>query len=111
MSGKITDWIIILLVGLFLTLLLNRNSLSDQVKKREKELQAEQTTNRVLGSIIDDYQLNEAANREATARQLANERALRHDSDERFKQFTAAAPPVSCAHRRMPDSAISLLQE
>lgn len=111
MSGKITDWIIILLVGLFLTLLLNRNSLSNQVKKREKELLAEQATNRVLGSIIDVYQLNEAANREATARQLANERTLRHDSDERFKQFAAAATPVSCAHRRMPDSAISLLQE
>ncbi|EPB4258762.1 TPA: DUF2570 domain-containing protein, partial [Yersinia enterocolitica] len=74
MPNKITGGIITLLVVLFLLLLLNRNSLSNEVEKTEAELVAEQATNTALGNIIDAYQVNDAANRVATTRQLENER-------------------------------------
>ncbi|EMS7103479.1 DUF2570 domain-containing protein, partial [Yersinia enterocolitica] len=70
MPNKITGGIITLLVVLFLLLLLNRNSLSNEVEKTEAELVAEQATNTALGNIIDAYQVNDAANRVATTRQL-----------------------------------------
>ncbi|HHH1258994.1 TPA: DUF2570 domain-containing protein [Yersinia enterocolitica] len=111
MSNKIVGGIITVLVVLFLLLLLNRNSLSNDVEKAEKALSDEQTTNTALGNIIDAYQVNEAANRTATARQLENERKLRNESDERLRRFKAAGVGDSCIDSRMPDSNISILQE
>ncbi|EON3357561.1 DUF2570 domain-containing protein [Yersinia enterocolitica] len=111
MPNKITGGIIALLVVLFLLLLLNRNSLSNEVEKAEEALREEQSTNTALGNIIDAYQVNEAANRTATARQLENERKLRNESDERLRRFKAAGIGDSCIDSRMPDSNISILQE
>lgn len=85
--------------------------LSNKVEKTEKELVVEQATNTALGNIIDAYQVNEAANRTATARQLENERKLRNESDERLRRFKAAGVGDSCIDSRMPDSNISILQE
>ncbi|MFJ1231674.1 DUF2570 domain-containing protein [Yersinia proxima] len=111
MPDKITGGFIMALVILILLLVLNKNSLSNQVKKTEKELLEEQSTNRMLENIIDAYQANEAANREATVRQLENERKLRHDSDERLKRFKAATSGTSCVDSRLPDSVINILRE
>lgn len=111
MSNKIAGGIITVLVVLFLLLLLNRNSLSNEVEKAEKALNDEQATNTVLGNIIDAYQVNEVANRAATARQLENERKLRNESDERLRRFKAAGVGDSCIDSRMPDSNINILQE
>ncbi|EKN4096934.1 DUF2570 domain-containing protein [Yersinia enterocolitica] len=111
MPNKITGGIIALLLVLFLLLLLNRNSLSNEVEKAEEALREEQSTNTALGNIIDAYQVNDAANRTATARQLENERKLRNESDERLKRFKAAGVGDSCIDSRMPDSNISILQE
>ncbi|HDL8117416.1 TPA: DUF2570 domain-containing protein [Yersinia enterocolitica] len=111
MSNKIAGVIIALLVVLFLLLLLNRNSLSNEVEKAEEALREEQSTNTALGNIIDAYQVNDAANRTATARQLENERKLRNESDERLRRFKAAGVGDSCIDSRMPDSNISILQE
>ncbi|HDL7206766.1 TPA: DUF2570 domain-containing protein [Yersinia enterocolitica] len=111
MPNKITGGIITLLVALFLLLLLNRNSLSNEVEKAEKALREEQSTNTALGNIIDAYQVNDAANRTATACQLENERKLRNESDERLRRFKAAGVGDSCIDSRMPDSNISILQE
>ncbi|EPU8563207.1 DUF2570 domain-containing protein [Yersinia enterocolitica] len=111
MPNKITGGIIALLLVLFLLLLLNRNSLSNDIQKAEKALSDEQATNTALGNIIDAYQVNEAANRAATTRQLENERKLRNESDERLRRFKAAGVGDSCIDSRMPDSNISILQE
>lgn len=111
MPNKITGGIIALLVVLFLLLLLNRNSLSNEVEKAGKALREEQSTNTALGNIIDAYQVNDAANRTATARQLDKERKLRNESDERLRRFKAAGIGDSCIDSRMPDSNISILQE
>ncbi|HDM9017873.1 TPA: DUF2570 domain-containing protein [Yersinia enterocolitica] len=111
MPNKITGGMIALLVVLFLLLLLNRNSLSNEVEKAEEALREEQSTNTALGNIIDAYQVNDAANRTATARQLENERKLRNESDERLRRFKAAGIGDSCIDSRMPDSNISILQE
>ncbi|EOI6872390.1 DUF2570 domain-containing protein [Yersinia enterocolitica] len=111
MPNKITSGIIALLVVLFLLLLLNRNSLSNEVEKAEEALREEQSTNTALGNIIDAYQVNEAANRTATARQLENERKLRNESEDRLRRFKAAGIGDSCIDSRMPDSNISILQE
>ncbi|HEC1651506.1 TPA: DUF2570 domain-containing protein [Yersinia enterocolitica] len=111
MSNKIAGGVIALLMVLFLLLLLNRNSLSNEVEKAEIALREEQSTNTALGNIIDAYQVNDAANRTATARQLENERKLRNESDERLRRFKAAGVGDSCIDSRMPDSNISILQE
>ncbi|EMJ3157196.1 TPA: DUF2570 domain-containing protein [Yersinia enterocolitica] len=111
MPNKITGGIIALLVVLFLLLLLNRNSLSNEVEKAEEALREEQSTNTALGNIIDAYQVNDAANRTATARQLGKERKLRNESDDRLRRFKAAGIGDSCIDSRMPDSNISILQE
>ncbi|WP_145600165.1 DUF2570 domain-containing protein [Yersinia frederiksenii] len=111
MSNKIAGGIITVLMVLFLLLLLNRNSLSNEVEKAEKALSDEQAINTALGNIIDAYQVNEAANRTATARQLENERKQRNESDERLRRFKAAGVGDSCIDSRMPDSNISILQE
>lgn len=111
MSNKIGGGVITVLVVLFLLLLLNRNSLSNDVEKAEKALSDEQATNTALGNIIDAYQVNEVANRAATTRQIENERKLRNESDERLRRFKAAGIGDSCIDSRMPDSNISILQE
>ncbi|EPE7797652.1 DUF2570 domain-containing protein, partial [Yersinia enterocolitica] len=108
---KITGGIITLLVVLFLLLLLNRNSLSNEVEKTEAELVAEQATNTALGNIIDAYQVNDAANRVATTRQLENERKLRNESEDRLKRFLAASSDDKCAIQRMPDASINIMRE
>ncbi|ELX2300677.1 TPA: DUF2570 domain-containing protein [Yersinia enterocolitica] len=111
MPNKITGGIITLLVVLFLLLLLNRNSLSNEVEKTEAELVAEQATNTALGNIIDAYQVNDAANRVATTRQLENERKLRNESEDRLKRFLAASSDDKCAIQRMPDVSINIMRE
>ncbi|HDL7635206.1 TPA: DUF2570 domain-containing protein [Yersinia enterocolitica] len=111
MPNKITGGIIALLVVLFLLLLLNRNSLSNEVEKAEEALREEQSTNTALGNIIDAYQVNDAANRTATARQLENERKLRNESEERLKRFLAASSDDKCAIQRMPDASINIMRE
>ncbi|CQG95464.1 DUF2570 domain-containing protein [Yersinia enterocolitica] len=111
MPNKITGGIITLLVVLFLLLLLNRNSLSNEVEKTEAELVAEQATNTALGNIIDAYQVNDAANRVATTRQLENERKLRNESEDRLKRFLAASSDDKCAIQRMPDASINIMRE
>ncbi|EPB0882543.1 TPA: DUF2570 domain-containing protein [Yersinia enterocolitica] len=111
MPNKITGVIIALLVVLFLLLLLNRNSLSNEVEKAEEALREEQSTNTALGNIIDAYQVNDAANRTATARQLENERKLRNESEDRLKRFLAASSDDKCAIQRMPDASINILRE
>lgn len=111
MPNKITGGIITLLVVLFLLLLLNRNSLSNEVEKTEAELVAEQATNTALGNIIDAYQVNDAANRVAITRQLENERKLRNESEDRLKRFLAASSDDKCAIQRMPDASINIMRE
>ncbi|ELY5239866.1 DUF2570 domain-containing protein [Yersinia enterocolitica] len=111
MPNKITGGIIALLVVLFLLLLLNRNSLSNEVEKAEEALREEQSTNTALGNIIDAYQVNDAANRTAMARQLENERKLRNESEDRLKRFLAASSDDKCAIQRMPDASINILRE
>ncbi|EMU6161371.1 DUF2570 domain-containing protein [Yersinia enterocolitica] len=111
MPNKITGGIIALLVVLFLLLLLNRNSLSNEVEKAEEALREEQSTNTALGNIIDAYQVNDAANRAATTRQLENERKLRNESEDRLKRFLAASSDDKCAIQRMPDASINIMRE
>ncbi|HHL2712905.1 TPA: DUF2570 domain-containing protein [Yersinia enterocolitica] len=111
MPNKIAGRMIALLVVLFLLLLLNRNSLSNEVEKVEEALREEQSTNTALGNIIDAYQVNEAANRTATARQLENERKLRNESEDRLKRFLAASSDDKCAIQRLPDASINILRE
>ncbi|EMX2274174.1 DUF2570 domain-containing protein [Yersinia enterocolitica] len=111
MPNKITGGIIALLVVLFLLLLLNRNSLSNEVEKAEEALREEQSTNTALGNIIDAYQVNEAANRAATTRQLEDERKLRNESEDRLKRFLAASSDDKCAIQRMPDASINIMRE
>ncbi|EPD8200779.1 DUF2570 domain-containing protein [Yersinia enterocolitica] len=100
-----------MLVVLFLLLLLNRNSLSNEVEKAEEALREEQSTNTALGNIIDAYQVNDAANRAATTRQLENERKLRNESEDRLKRFLAASSDDKCAIQRMPDASINIMRE
>ncbi|HHL2713280.1 TPA: DUF2570 domain-containing protein [Yersinia enterocolitica] len=111
MPNKIAGGMIALLVVLFLLLLLNRNSLSNEVEKVEEALREEQSTNTALGNLIDAYQVNEAANRTATARQLENERKLRNESEDRLKRFLVASSDDKCAIQRMPDASINILRE
>lgn len=106
-----TSFIIITLIVSISAFLLNRNSLSNKVERIEKELVAEQNTNTILGNIIDAYQVNEAANRAATTRQLENERKLRNESEDRLKRFLAASSDDKCVIQRMPDASINILRE
>lgn len=100
-----------LLVVIVSALFFNSYRLSNKVENIEKELRVEQAANVALGSIIDAYGANDAANRAATDRQLENERKLRNESDERLRRFKAAGVGDSCIDSRMPDSNISILQE
>ncbi|EKN3486836.1 hypothetical protein OZ832_001211 [Yersinia enterocolitica] len=72
---------------------------------------AEQATNTALGNIIDAYQVNDAANRVATTRQLENERKLRNESELQVARFKAAAASDDCAIKPMPDDAINVMRE
>ncbi|MBX9495056.1 DUF2570 domain-containing protein [Yersinia enterocolitica] len=109
--NKAIGIVIAVLVVIVSALLFNSYRLANQVEKTEKELVDEQATNTALGNIIDAYQVNEAANRAATARQLDKERKLRNESDEQLRRFKAAGVGDSCIDSRMPDSNISILQE
>ncbi|EKN6407841.1 DUF2570 domain-containing protein [Yersinia enterocolitica] len=109
-----TTWraaLVALMATAFLLLLLNRNHLANRVDKTEAELVNERATNVSLGNIIDVYQVNDAANRATTARQLDNERKLRNESEDRLKRFLAASSDDKCAIQRMPDASINILRE
>lgn len=109
--NKAIGLVIAVLVVIVSALFFNNYRLSNDIQKAEKALSDEQATNTALGNIIDAYQVNEAANRAATARQLENERKLRNESDDRLRRFKAAGIGDSCIDSRMPDSNISILQE
>lgn len=102
---------IAVLVVIVSALFFNSYRLSNDIQKAEKALSDEQATNTALGNIIDVYQVNDAANRAATTRQLENERKLRNESDERLRRFMAASSDDKCAIQRMPDASINILRE
>ncbi|HFF8641132.1 TPA: DUF2570 domain-containing protein [Yersinia enterocolitica] len=108
---KAIGLVIAVLVVIVSALFFNSYRLSNKVEKTEAELVAEQATNTALGNIIDAYQVNEAANRAATARQLENERKLRNESEDRLKRFLAVSSDDKCAIQRMPDASINIMRE
>ncbi|HHL2499479.1 TPA: DUF2570 domain-containing protein [Yersinia enterocolitica] len=104
--------IIMVLLTLFLMgLMANTYRLSAKQKQEHAQLQSERVINQTLGDIIDAYQLNEATNRAAVARQLESERRLRHEAEDRLKRFTLATANDNCAASRMPESGIDILRE
>ncbi|HEN3358982.1 TPA: DUF2570 domain-containing protein [Yersinia enterocolitica] len=109
--NKAIGIVIAVLVVIVSALFFNSYRLSNKVENTEKDLRAEQATNVALGNIIDAYQVNDAANRTATARQLENERKLRNESEDRLKRFLAASSDDKCAIQRMPDTSINILRE
>ncbi|CNK68026.1 DUF2570 domain-containing protein [Yersinia alsatica] len=109
--NKAIGLVIAVLVVIVSALFFNSYRLSNKVEKTEAELVAEQATNTALGNIIDAYQMNEAANRAATTRQLENERKLRNESEDRLKRFLAVSSVDGCAIQRMPDAGINILRE
>ncbi|CFQ55801.1 putative phage antitermination protein Q [Yersinia frederiksenii] len=109
--NKAIGLVIAVLVVIVSVLLFNSNRLSNDIQKAEKALSDEQATNTALGNIIDAYQVNEAANRAATTRQLENERKLRNESEDRLKRFLAASSDDKCAIQRMPDASINIMRE
>ncbi|EKN4012035.1 DUF2570 domain-containing protein, partial [Yersinia enterocolitica] len=68
--NKAIGLVIAVLVVIASALFFNSYRLSNDIQKAEKALSDEQATNTALGNIIDAYQVNEAANRAATTRQL-----------------------------------------
>ncbi|CRY71460.1 DUF2570 domain-containing protein [Yersinia pseudotuberculosis] len=114
MTWPVSNWrivYVVVLVALVSVLAFNSYRLSNKVEKTEKELVAEQNTNTVLGNIIDAYQLNDVANRAATARQLENERKLRNDSVLQLERFKAAAASDDCSLKPMPGDVINVMRE
>ncbi|HEN3281699.1 TPA: DUF2570 domain-containing protein [Yersinia enterocolitica] len=109
--NKTIGLVIAVLVVIVSALFFNNYRLSNDIQKAEKALSDEQATNTALGNIIDAYQVNEAANRAATTRQLENERKLRNESEDRLKRFLAASSDDKCAIQRMPDASINILRE
>ncbi|HDL8331183.1 DUF2570 domain-containing protein [Yersinia enterocolitica] len=109
--NKAIGLVIAVLVVIVSALFFNSYRLSNDIQKAEKALSDEQATNTALGNIIDAYQVNDAANRTATARQLENERKLRNESEDRLKRFLAASSDDKCAIQRMPDASINILRE
>ncbi|EPB6106970.1 TPA: DUF2570 domain-containing protein [Yersinia enterocolitica] len=109
--NKAIGLVIAVLVVIVSALLFNSYRLSNQVEKTEKELVAEQNTNTVLGNIIDAYQVNDAANRAATTRQLENERKLRNASELQVARFKAAAASDDCSIKPMPGDVINVMRE
>ncbi|EOI6426699.1 DUF2570 domain-containing protein [Yersinia enterocolitica] len=109
--NKAIGLVIAVLVVIVSALFFNSYRLSNDIQKAEKALREEQSTNTALGNIIDAYQVNDAANRTATARQLGKERKLRNESEDRLKRFLAAASDDKCAIQRMPDASINIMRE
>ncbi|MGE4689145.1 DUF2570 domain-containing protein [Yersinia enterocolitica] len=109
--NKAIGLVIAVLVVVVSALFFNSYRLSNKVEKTEAELVAEQATNTALGNIIDAYQVNEAANRVATARQLENERKLRNESELQVARFKAAAASDYCAIKPMPGDVINVMRE
>lgn len=109
--NKTIGLVIAVLVVIVSALFFNNYRLSNDIQKAEKALSDEQATNTALGNIIDAYQVNQAANRAATTRQLENERKLRNESEDRLKRFLAASSDDKCAIQRMPDASINILRE
>lgn len=109
--NKAIGIVIAVLVVIVSALFFNSYRLSNDIQKAEKALSDEQATNTALGNIIDAYQVNEAANRAATARQLDKERKLRNESEDRLKRFLAASSDDKCAIQRLPDASINILRE
>ncbi|ADZ43205.1 TPA: DUF2570 domain-containing protein [Yersinia enterocolitica] len=103
--------IVVLLTLLLMGLMANTYRLSAKQKQEHAQLQSERVVNQALGDIIDAYQLNEAANRAAVARQLESERRLRYEAEDRLKRFTLATASDNCAASRMPESGIDILRE
>ncbi|MCB5323527.1 DUF2570 domain-containing protein [Yersinia intermedia] len=103
--------LIAVLVVIVSALLFNSYCLSNKVEKTEAELVAEQATTTALGNIIDAYQVNDAANRAATTRQLENERKLRNASELQVARFKAAAASDDCSIKPMSDDVISVMRE
>ena len=109
--NKAMGIVIAALVVIVSALFFNSYRLANQVEKTEKELVVEQATNTALGNIIDAYQVNDAANRAATARQLENERKLRNASELQVARFKAAAASDDCSIKPMPGDVISVMRE
>ncbi|HEN3609172.1 TPA: DUF2570 domain-containing protein [Yersinia enterocolitica] len=109
--NKAMGIVIAVLVVIVSALLFNSYRLANQVEKTEKELVDEQATNTALGNIIDAYQVNDAANRAATARQLENERKLRNASELQVARFKAAAASDDCSIKPMPGDVINVMRE
>ncbi|CNK98281.1 DUF2570 domain-containing protein [Yersinia aldovae] len=109
--NKAIGLVIAVLVVIVSVLFFNSYRLSNDIQKVEKALSDEQATNTALGNIIDAYQVNEAANRAATTRQIENERKLRNESEDRLKRFLAASSDDKCAIQRMPDASINIMRE
>ncbi|WP_174847502.1 DUF2570 domain-containing protein [Yersinia artesiana] len=103
--------VIAVLVVIVSALFFNSHRLSNDIQKAEKALSDEQATNTALGNIIDAYQVNEAANRAATTRQLENERKLRNESELQVARFKAAAASDDCAIKPMPGDVINVMRE
>ncbi|QDW33801.1 DUF2570 domain-containing protein [Yersinia sp. KBS0713] len=109
--NKAMGIVIAALVVIVSALFFNSYRLANQVEKTEAELVVEQATNTALGNIIDAYQVNDAANRAATARQLENERKLRNASELQVARFKAAAASDDCSIKPMPGDVISVMRE
>ncbi|MFM0997422.1 DUF2570 domain-containing protein [Yersinia enterocolitica] len=109
--NKAIGLVIAVLVVIVSALFFNNYRLSNDIQKAGKALSDEQATNTALGNIIDAYQVNDAANRTATARQLENERKLRNESDERLRRFKAAAASDDCSIKPMPGDVINVMRE
>ncbi|HGP0837626.1 TPA: DUF2570 domain-containing protein [Yersinia enterocolitica] len=109
--NKAIGLVIAVLVVIASALFFNSYRLSNDIQKAEKALSDEQATNTALGNIIDAYQVNEAANRAATTRQLENERKLRNESELQVTRFKAAAASDDCAIKPMPGDVINVMRE
>ncbi|AKF38546.1 TPA: DUF2570 domain-containing protein [Yersinia enterocolitica] len=109
--NKAIGLVIAVLVVIASALFFNSYRLSNDIQKAEKALSDEQATNTALGNIIDAYQVNEAANRAATTRQLENERKLRNESELQVARFKAAAASDDCAIKPMPGDVINVMRE
>ncbi|CNF49209.1 DUF2570 domain-containing protein [Yersinia mollaretii] len=109
--NKAIGLVIAVLVVIVSALFFNSYRLSNDIQKAEKALSDEQATNTALGNIIDAYQVNDAANRAATTRQLENERKLRNESELQVARFKAAAASDECAIKPMPGDVINVMRE
>ncbi|END6102913.1 DUF2570 domain-containing protein [Yersinia enterocolitica] len=109
--NKAIGLVIAVLVVIVSALFFNNYRLSNDIQKAGKALSDEQATNTALGNIIDAYQVNEAANRAATTRQLENERKLRNESELQVARFKAAAASDDCTIKPMSGDVINVMRE